>query len=275
MPVTAKFRAAQKSAAAAKRSGRRYSKAVIPRSLPQSINRQVVAAMARNTEFKYVDWNNSPASSSFTIDANLGTNTTIFCINPMQEGAGFFNRIGRKTKIMSFRIKTDITHLYNLNLAVAPPVVIGNQLRMVLVYDREPRGVIPTFQQIFAHTDNVGVTTTDFSSSLHLTQADRFRILLDRVVDFDLKAGVTSTDFDAITGATQTGSTYLNYHHIDHYLDVSKRDITQMYTSTTNPATISNLSTGAVYLVLKARQDVATTRLTWQEGSVRIKVMDN
>lgn len=268
MPVSAKFRAAQKLVKQAQR-GRRYTKAVIPRSMPASVSRQVATALARQTEAKYVDWN----AGTFTIESVLSDNGTIYAINPMQAGVGFFNRVGRKTKTLSLRIKGTIATSFVMNLAPTPPAITGQQIRIALVYDREPTAVVPPFNTIFSQVDNVGTSTVNLNSALAMSRADRFRIISDELMDIPIIASPISTDAD-INGNTDETNSIFQYNHIDKFFDVSKRDLTQLYLSTTNPAELANLSNGAIYLVLKARQNNSNTQSAWVDGGVRIKVSD-
>lgn len=243
------------------------AKMSIPRSIPQSVvNKQVAKAIQKAGESKYVDF---PFVGVVLDDPNLATNGNIFCINPMQAGAGFFNRIGRKTKTLSIRVKLQFTHKTTDETANSTLGQSSNMIRYALIYDRENTGVVPTFNAMFAVTDNQGSLATTLSVPLKLQVADRFRVIADEVLVINpIKTPLY------VTAATQTQTNY-EIHTLDRFYDVSKREFIQSYQSTTNPASIADLSSGAIYLVLKPLIYNSTyNQISINQGSVRTKVSD-
>jgi len=274
MPISAKFRAAQKSAMAVKK-GRRYTKTVITRSLPQStVSQQVATALARRSENKYVDY---PWASVVLNNPGMATNDYIYCINPMQAGAAYFNRIGRKTKTLSIRVKLHLVHKFSNDFTIPYSTgVLGNTLRIAIIYDRENTGVIPPFNSFFGTTDQGGAQTTQMSDPLKLQVSDRYRVLADEIMTFEPHATPVLGDYDPITG--NSTATYTNYAFKtwDRFIDCSKKQINQQYQSTSNPATVADLSSGAIYVIFKPNlYSAATNSLTIVEGLARTKVSDN
>nr|AOV86280.1 hypothetical capsid protein [uncultured virus] len=273
MPVSAKFRAAQRAAAKARKQTA-YRKTVIPRSLPQ----QVKTIMTRASEKKYIDYiplDSTPASI-FLIGSNLSNNDTMFCVNAMQQGTGFYNRIGRKTKTLSIRLKLQFLHNYSNNFTTPYSTgVNGNILRCVLLYDRENTGVIPTFAQIFGLTTQTGATVNTVTDPLQLTHSERYRVLMDKVVVMNPDITPVLGDYDPVSGNSTAAYTCQKRYFIDQYIDVSKQDIVQTYQSTSNPATVADFSSGAIYLVMKALDHQNGVNEIYNNMStLRIKVSD-
>lgn len=247
---------------------------MLQRSLPtSSFDRRVLQVLTRKSEAKYVDYGWSAVAIN---DPNLSTSNNIYCINPMQEGSGYFNRIGRKTKTLSIRLKFHFVYKYSNDLTSGYSAgTVGNMLRMVLVYDRENTGVIPEFNKMFGVTDNQGNSTTYLTAPLHMTRTDRFRVLLDEMIVFNPTSTPVVGDYDPITGNTTAAYTCYNTKTVDRWVDCSKKDILQTYQSTSNPATVSDLSSGAIYLVLKpADFNDAVNKLSIATGLARTKVSD-
>lgn len=283
MPISSKQRRAMTvSKQAAKQNARRMrSKPVLTRSMPASaFDKRVMDIVARRSEHKYVDFLPTGGAGpvptqTFLISANLGTNDTIFCVNPMQQGTAYYNRIGRKTKTMSLRLKLNFDYAYSTNLTSYTTGNLRNQVRVCVVYDRENTGVIPTFNQIFSQTDAQGTTKTLLTTPLGLTHADRFRILLDETLELNPMSTPTMGDYNIGTGATSAVYTTAQAYFLDRFIDCSKKEILQAYQSSSNPATIADLSSGAIYLVLKALDySVGTNEVYLRDSIVRVKCSD-
>lgn len=108
---------------------RTYARRTIPRSLPQSTVQAVVArAMAKNSEQKYCDM--FLVNASTNVPAGLGTNSFIFVLNGIQQGAGQYNRIGNKVNLQSLKCELNFTHTYSQDPGLAN-AIRGNMVRIV------------------------------------------------------------------------------------------------------------------------------------------------
>lgn len=282
MPVTKKFRAAQKAArAVVKRS---YPRLAIARSLPSAqVERAVMNIVRRKSDHKYVDYfctvdgsQSGPTSArTFFPSANLGNNETMAVINVMQQGTSVFNRIGRKTKVMSMRLKLNFDYVYSNNLTAYTTGVLRNQIRAVLIYDKENSGVIPTFSQIFGNTNQLGVTTTTLNSPVQTQHSERYIVIMDRLINLNPDITPPLGDYDIGTGVSSAFYTAVKRVSIDQFIDCSKRNYDQFYQSNSNPATVADLSSGAIYLVLKSLDYITDVNMvTCADSYIRVKLSD-
>lgn len=108
------------------------------------------------------------ASVNFaTSAATAGTN--VFLI---PQGVEINQRNGRRVRIMSIRFTFDLIY----GTPVATSVELSNTLRVMLVYDREPKGVAPLFSSVVA--DYGG--TSEVYEAPNFDNRSRFKILRDQ-----------------------------------------------------------------------------------------------
>jgi len=181
-----------------------------------------------NVELKGVDGtlDHSP------VLATTNTNAGIVVVNCVQPGSGSWNRVGRKIRMRSLRCKG--TAVFN-QLAAATSAS-SNIVRMVLVYDKQPSsGAIPTFDTIFGGTDQSGTESCTFKSNVRYDNTQRFSVLKDMT---------TSADF-FLSGALQ--DKVVNF---DFFINLKKLET--VYSGQTVPCTIADISTGALYMIMRA-----------------------
>lgn len=165
----------------------------------------------------------------------LSTTATFTILNPVQEGTGFYNRIGRKIQMKSLRIKAQIG-------------ITGNEsnlfeyLRVMIVYDRQPTGAAPAIADLLQNVDQAGAATTDSKSSLNLNNSDRWLVLMDNPIE------VPYADKDASNWLAQGVFDYVkNEVNIDRFINL--RSLEAHFKSTSNPITEADITTGTLYLV--------------------------
>jgi len=73
--------------------------------------------------------------------ATTSTNASSFTLNLIVPGSGSFNRVGRTIMMKSVRLYGQLVYTYGLTATTND--IIGNTLRMVVVYDKQPSGVSP------------------------------------------------------------------------------------------------------------------------------------
>lgn len=213
------------------------------RITPESVQRAKAAAAVRaaaaapRLEVKGVDTKigTDPAG----VVSTTNTNADITVLNLVQQGAGSWNRVGRKVFPKSIRIKGTVVFHSKID-----PTLIerGNVLRCVLVWDKQPSGAsIPTFDKIFGITEQNGTESSTVMAPVKYDNMDRFTILKEWQISS--QPGASST------GAAGAGTA--NVLHFDEFYRFKGKRET-VYQGQSNPMTIADISTGAIYLVLRA-----------------------
>jgi len=176
------------------------------------------------------------------------TNGDAFCLNTCQQGTGFFNRNGRKINLKSLRLRIAIWHKYRTSNDLAVYDMEGNELRAVVVWDKQPTGTIPTFDTIFGRTNAQGTTTTAFKDPVKYPVMERFSVLMDEVVECNVNASSGNVTY-AGTLSVAPGIVS-NFYNIDRFIMLKGRET--VFGSTSNPATVADITTGALYLYYRA-----------------------
>ena len=132
-------------------------------------------------------------------------------LNLIQQGAGSWNRVGRKVNLRSLRIRGDIIHTQTTQSA--PGLTYGQTVRCVIVWDKQPSsGTIPQWQDMFGFTAQDGTEGTSMYAPIRYDNMDRFSILRD--VTYDPQPGAKSGNPDIVT----------YYNPIDEYIRLGDRD---------------------------------------------------
>jgi len=187
-------------------------------------------------EVKAVDL--SVASYPFSADL---TNTNVFLLNGVQEGTGFYNRIGRKIEMRSLHIRGSIT--VNALTSTTPDF-----LKWAIVYDRQPNGALPTYQQIFQLYDQQGNTHSDAYSEVNLDERDRFMIIRHKSYNAPTQSVTYNTPAATIGIPVED-------QQINEFIKLKR--LTTHFNGTANPLTITNIVTGSLYLVTQGIKAVA------------------
>lgn len=182
------------------------------------------------------------------IVATTTTNANAIVLNLVQQGAGSWNRVGRKIVSQSLRLKGCARCFYDcedatLNQKVAP-------LRMVVVLDRQTNsGAIPTFETIFGITDQTGAETSTVWSPIRYDATDRFRVLKDCLLEID--------GYNLIQGGTE------NEMEIDIPFDEYIRlpNIETLYSGQSSPLTNADIASGSIYVYF--RSSINETYFNW------------
>lgn len=245
------------------RPKRAYARRVRPRALTYSRStynqRQAgKALLLKNAEKKGVDTDFSTASVILTTNTNAG----ITVLNLIQQGTGSWNRVGRKVQLKSIRIKAVATFEYVP--AAVTGIIDSATVRMILVWDKQPSGAaIPTFDTIFGHTDQTGTEATTFLDSIKYDNMDRFKILRDVVIPAQPQLWNNS--------ALSTNTTRSDYK-IDEYVQLRDREV--VYSGQSNPMTIADISTGALYLIFRADTSAVGAFWSIQNAWARLRYTD-
>lgn len=209
-------------------------------------------------EKKGVDFDISNAA----IVDTTSTNDDIAVLNLIQSGTGSWNRVGRKVKLDSIRLKGVAEGLIGLD---GSNHLNGSALRMLLVWDKQPSGgSIPTFDDMFGITAQDGTESSTVMAPPRYDNMDRFRVLMDKCLH------VNPDVYNAGAGGD-------NYYVEPFDFYVKLRGCESNYSGQSNPMTIADISSGGLYLIYRATENTAGSK-AWsiQASSVaRLRYTDN
>lgn len=176
--------------------------------------------------------------------STTNTNGAAFTLNLVEPGSGSYNRVGRKIFCKSIR-------LTGFGQYTAAPVtttfdLLGNTMRMVVVWDKQPSGTLPTFDDVFGVTLQDGTEQSQFLAPPRYDNMSRFQVLRDKVIDCNPQLLNPSG-----------GSTNLNRmaFHFDEYIKLGNR--TTVYSGQSSPCTIADISSGALYVYFRSAADTS------------------
>jgi len=201
------------------------------------LQKAVDAAVRKTVEKKGMD---TSLAVTGPILNTTNTNGDAIVVDLVQQGAGSWNRVGRKINLKSLRVRGVVTWTYT-NQAVTGDIV-GNTLRMVVVWDKQPSGnAIPTFDTVFGITAQDGTESSTFLAPVKYDNMDRFSVLRDVVMDFKPRF---------FNGAGGTTDLQIEARPFDEYIELKNREV--VFLGQTNPMTIADISTGALYVYFRA-----------------------
>lgn len=180
-------------------------------------------------ESKAVDFEETTILVSSTQN---GLNAAIF--NLLEEGASFYNRVGRRIKMK------DVT----IDASFGPTGTVGTQnvpeiIRVFVVYDKQSNGALPALSDILLDYNAGGTTSTTMLSHLNLNNRDRFLILAD---ERHVLPPVATTTGPAYTYGS-VPSTSKDWRFTRH---IKLRGLESHYKA--SAGTIGDLATGSLFL---------------------------
>lgn len=177
MPYSARRRTVTTTRRSYRPSYKRYG----ARKPTRSFRRPVYSKMQGSvTEIKSYDWSDTNSANGLVVDTAAVTGVPadnmftvgMSCLNLIQQGATFFNRIGSKVLLKSVELE--------MMLAVYPVTGdLGYVFRYMVIYDKQPNGLYPQIGDILA----VNAGAPDFYSGINITNRDRFQVLRDKIVN--------------------------------------------------------------------------------------------
>lgn len=195
-------------------------------------------------EVKGVDTNLNAAIGAIVNTTN--TNAGIAVLNLVQTGNGSWNRVGKKISLRSLKINGQFV-LNGLAGDCAPDFA-----RMAVVWDKQPSSAtIPVFSDIFGRTAQDGTETTLVEDPPKYDNMGRFKVLLDK--KFSLNPGYER----AANGMTCQ-------YTINEYLKL--RGLETIFSGQSAPMTIADISTGALYLVIRQGDASANSIVSLSAG---------
>lgn len=172
---------------------------------------------------------------------NFNISSTVIGLNFVATGSDFTNRIGRKITMTSIQCRGMI--------CPTDTTTISSQPRMLIVYDTQPNGALPTITEVLQASTS--------SSMLNLNNRDRFRVLYDKQV---VVGGVSNT-------TDQSFALTPSCHNIKMY---KKLNLPVIFDGT--GATIADIQTGSVVALFISTSGVSDGASF--TGSFRIRFTD-
>jgi len=193
---------------------------------------------------------------------STNTNGSSFVLNLIQQGAGSWNRVGRKTHINSIRIKGAFNWITVPTFATGS--TLTNLVRMTVVWDKQPSGAaVPTFDAVFGITAQDGTESCpDITNPPRYDNMDRFVVLREKTIH------QPTTPIPSFG----TGPSTTVICELDEYIKVPRLE--SVYSGNSSPMTIADISTGAVYVYFRAFYNTAGTVIVFFDGIARLRYTD-
>lgn len=166
----------------------------------------------------------------------MNTTPTIVALNLITPGSSAWNRIGRKCSMKSI-------HFQGWLQDTASQYAQPSFGRIMIVYDKQPNGSLPTIQDILLSQANSAADSNVSSlySGLNLNNKERFEVIMDR----RMALPAYNTNTAAITGISP--SCTVDYQHINVFHRLGNRET--HYKADSSPGVIGDIATGSLFLV--------------------------
>lgn len=164
----------------------------------------------------------------------LNSTGQVTSLNLIRVGSTFCNRIGRRIEMKNIRMSGIIQSLRT--------VAAEDYARILLVYDRQTNGAVPSLSDILQTTDQATANTTTSFSGMNLNNRDRFKILRD--MRFYLPP-ITDTA-GVITNAGPPDPMSKTYM-VEAFVKLG--GLLTQYKADSAPAVIGDIATGGLFLV--------------------------
>jgi len=216
-----------------------------------------------NRIIKYIPGEMKGMDTDLSMTSIVGTtnnNSNIVVLNLIQQGNGAWNRVGRKTHLSSVRIKGAVT--FTTQPVLATGVANAPSVRWCLVWDKQPSGnAIPSFDTIFGITAQDGTESCpDVTCPLKYDNMDRFVLIKDSYLTAPCNPSFSIGSGPSIS--VNVG--------VDEYIKLP--NLESVYSGQSNPMTIADISTGALYFV--ARSQLVTASSITIDAIARLRYKD-
>lgn len=213
---------------------------------------KIIASKTYKSEGKVVD---GGEGSSIICADYATTNSAISLLNPVQEGTGQYQRVGRHIKLKSIKFRFRLSPRGIVNGG-------GDVIRIAVVYDRQSSAalVLPNYNTMFQNRAPGGGTSSNVYSQINSDNTDRFILLKDTT--WQTPPVFASSAWNAVTPCKLGGS---DGNMMEMYLNLEGLDT--HYRGTANPLTIEYITTGALYLVVQGIYDQSVA--AWELHATR------
>lgn len=157
-------------------------------------------------------------------------NPHLVCLNLIDEGTAFYQRVGRKVSMKSLHLNGWLVPSGQVGAS------IGDYLRFLVVYDRQSNGVIPPITDILLDQSRSGSIHADPLVGINLVNSERFVILRD------IQWGLN----DASTGVGYAALDYTQKHTINQFINL--KGLEAMFDDP-SPSGPNAISTGTLWFV--------------------------
>lgn len=196
------------------------------------------------------------------VSANISDSSGFYVPQLCNMGTGSYNRVGRKQFLHSIRISGAVFWLSKQDSGGS--VTYPNRLRMALVWDKQPSGALPVYSDIFAVTTADGTTTPFFSANQNYANTGRFHVIRDKWITFNPVSGSAAS---ATTGVVEQ-------RQVDMFVKLNKETVYSGNTVPPSGPTISDISSGALYLIVKAGYNNAENYVDCTNLKCRVRYTD-
>lgn len=213
-------------------SGYQRNRSSVPASLTANLS---------SSELKALDVSLATAAPGGAV-LNFNSTGSIIPLNLVRVGSSFFNRIARRLEMKSLDISILPGSLQVTRSAQE------DLLRILVVYDRQTNGALPSISDILQDTEQSGTNTTVAYSGINLNNRDRFSIIMDKRI---MLPGATATagaitnpwpnSYGGVTGDKVGIGMIREYRKLKGLLTQYKAD--------SSPAVIGDIATGGLYLI--------------------------
>jgi hypothetical protein len=191
--------------------------------VPRTRFSNILTSSRRGPEIKSVDVANN----------TYACNTTglVVPLNLIQAGSSFYNRVGRRCENISI-------HMTGMLIPTTNITTVPDYVRVMIIYDRQTNGVLPTVANIFSTYDQAGNQASSTWAGINPDQRERYVILADerRTPPPNSGSGVYSP----------TDGTFSSFQ-INRFRKL--QNLLTHYQADSAPAVIGDITTGGLFLV--------------------------
>jgi len=130
-------------------------------------------------EIKSLDFCSPTITATTLAPFTLNNTPQIVVINPITIGSSMWNRIGRKISMKSIHLTGSFDPI------VGNGTDITTSCRLMLVYDKQTNGALPSYDDMFRDqyngpTDTNSSGANNFLAGINLNNRDRFEVIFDK-----------------------------------------------------------------------------------------------
>lgn len=198
--------------------------------------------------------------TSANISTDMSTSVHVLPVNLIRSGTGSWNRVGRVCNMKSLRLRLKATQNWGASTAALQAV----NYRILVVYDSQPNGALPTKTEILQYKDQAGTEAGVWDGFMAYDNMQRFTILRDETCTINPDWSI------AAAGPNNYKSKY-------HDIFIKLNHATSFKAEST-PMTIADISTGALYVMytcdIPAPGNAVTRGSFGIEGQGRLRYID-
>lgn len=194
-------------------------------------------------------------SSIFLLNAASGN---LACLNLIQAGSSFFNRIGRKVALKNIYLNGFIASVSSPAASLAQ-----EYLRIIVVYDAQTNGATPVWSDVVQATTQNNATSSLTLDGFNLNNRDRFKILIDKRFTMPATTAAGAPSDGGVPAPTMCEAQVQEFRKLNN--------IETQYKADSSPAVIGDVATGGIFILSQG-----TTGGQWDfNWTARVRYTDN